>query len=75
MWSLVNYAVLRILLALAMCDNGSDSGATCSSGSGSEQELDSRSSQPELVEASVQAPKRRRRACGANLLAKKIARK
>ena len=73
MWSLVNYAVLRILLALAMCDNGSDSGATCSSGSASEQ--DSRSSQQELVEASVQAPKRRRRACGANLLAKKIARK
>ena len=51
----LNYAVLRILLALAMCDNGSDSGATCSSGSASEQ--DSRSSQQELVEASVQAPK------------------
>lgn len=64
---------MEISSALAMCDNGSDSANTSNSGSASEQELDSRSSQRELVEAGVVMPKRRRRACGANLLAKKIA--
>lgn len=52
-----------------MCDNGSTSATAC------EQELDSRNSQQKSVEAGVLTPKRRRRACGANLLAKKIARK
>ena len=62
---------MEISSALAMCDNGSDS----DSGSASEQELDSRSSQRESVEAGVVTPKHRRRACEANFLAKKIARK
>ena len=60
---------MEISSALAMCDNGSDSG------SASEQELDSRSSQRESVEAGVVTPKHCRRACGVNFLAKKIARK
>ena len=41
---------VEISSALAMCDNGSDSATTSNSGSASEQELDSRSSQRESVE-------------------------
>ena len=58
-----------------MCDNGSDSANTSNSASASEQELDSRSSQRESVEAGVVTPKHHRQACGPNLLAKKIVRK